>query len=174
MMRDKSRPFEKSGLQFDPHNANKGTERGLGLLEKSVERYGAGRSILATGDDVILAGNKTAQIAAEKGIPFRVVETDGRELIVVKRKDLVASDPRARELAIADNRIAEIDLDWDGAELQVAKADGVDVGAFFFDEELERLMGRADDDGGGSEEGAEGNGGETAVTCPACGHEFRP
>jgi hypothetical protein len=34
-------------LTQDPNNANLGTERGASLLETSLSKYGAGRSILA-------------------------------------------------------------------------------------------------------------------------------
>lgn len=162
-----SRRFEDSGLTLDPKNANQGTKRGLDLLEESVENYGAARSIVSTADDVVIIGNKTAQVAAEKGIPFRVVETDGRELLVVKRRDLQYADPRAKELAIADNRVAEVDLSWDGDILAGFKAEGINVGAFFFDEELDRLT---DGDGGG---GAPPDDVEPAeLKCPKCGFEW--
>jgi hypothetical protein len=169
-----ARPFEKSGLTLDPVNPNKGTKRGVELLETSVERYGAGRSILATADDVVIAGNKTAEVCAEKGIPFRVVETDGRELIVVKRRDLKSSEPQAKELAIADNRTSEVGLEWDGIILDAYRVDGsVDLGAFFFDEEINRILGNnpPDDDNGG---GGGAAGSEAMATCPKCGHEFKP
>jgi hypothetical protein len=46
-------------LTPDPRNANKGSERGTGMLEHSLRSYGAGRSILADKHGVIIAGNKT-------------------------------------------------------------------------------------------------------------------
>jgi outer membrane lipoprotein SlyB len=93
-------------LQPDPRNANKGTERGAYMVAHSLEEYGAGRSILADAEGVVIAGNKTLQAAADLGIPVRVVQTDGRELVVVQRTDLslMDDDQRARLLAYADNR----------------------------------------------------------------------
>ena len=55
-------------LQFDNHNANKGTARGRGMLEKSLQKYGAGRSILIDKNNKIIAGNKTIEIAGEIGL----------------------------------------------------------------------------------------------------------
>lgn len=55
-------------LKFDPQNANKGTERGNQALEESLQRYGAGRSVLADKNGVIIAGNKTVEKAGELGI----------------------------------------------------------------------------------------------------------
>lgn len=39
----------------DKRNANKGTNRGLGALEKSVQELGAGRSILVDKNNVAIA-----------------------------------------------------------------------------------------------------------------------
>ncbi len=129
-------------LQLDPRNANRGTPRGRALLESSLREYGAGRAVLTDRDDVLIAGNKTFEVAQRLGIPTRVIETDGQELVVVRRRDLhLASDPKARALAIADNRVGELDLDWDPAILQQLQADGLDLGLFWTTEEFERLLG---------------------------------
>ena len=63
----------------------------------------------------VIAGNKTLEAAQSIGLTKTVeVETDGQTLVVVKRTDLdLNKDIKARELAFADNRIAELDLDWD-------------------------------------------------------------
>lgn len=70
-------------LTPDPANVNKGSERGHFQLDWSISELGAGRSILADADGVVLAGNKTLEVAADHGLPVRVVETDGKELVVV-------------------------------------------------------------------------------------------
>ena len=130
--------------RLDPRNANRGTTRGRQLLETSLREYGAGRAVLADRDGVLIAGNKTFEVAKRLGIPTRVIETDGKELVVVRRKDLrLASDPRAQALAIADNRIGELDLSWDPAILQALKADGVALDAFWTDEEFAALLGES-------------------------------
>jgi hypothetical protein len=128
-------------LQPDPHNANKGTPRGRGLLEQSLRQYGAGRSILADRNGVVIAGNKTLETASEIGLPLRVVETDGSELVVVQRTDLdLERDPDARAMAYADNRVAEVDLEWDVEQLEADRAAGVNLEAFFLPEELDALL----------------------------------
>ena len=112
------------------------------LLDASLREYGAGRAVLTDRDGVLIAGNKTFEVAQRLGIPTRVIETDGQELVVVRRRDLrLASDPQARALAIADNRVGELDLAWDPAILQQLKADGLDLGLFWTTEEFERLLG---------------------------------
>jgi DNA modification methylase len=124
----------------DPNNANKGTQRGRGLLENSLQKLGAGRSVLADKNGVLIAGNKTLQTAVESGFENAiVVETDGTQLVVVKRTDLdLSTDAKAKELAVADNRIGEISLEWD-AEVLSALSEEFDLSSMFFEEELEDL-----------------------------------
>ena len=50
---------ELDDLLPDTSNANRGTARGRELLEHSLREYGAGRSILADRNGVVIAGNKT-------------------------------------------------------------------------------------------------------------------
>ena len=101
-------------LQPDPLNANRGTDRGREVLRRSLHTYGAGRSIVIDTRGRILGGHKTVEQAKHLGLPITVVPTTGQELVVVQRVDLDArTDPRAQELTLADNRVAELDLDWD-------------------------------------------------------------
>jgi hypothetical protein len=99
----------------DPRNANKGTPRGLGVIEDSLNYAGAGRSLVADADGVLIAGNKTQEAAVNAGIEQVIeIETDGDALIVHKRRDLrLTTDARAKALAVADNRASELSLDWD-------------------------------------------------------------
>ena len=129
-------------LIFDDKNANKGTARGRGMLEKSLSKYGAGRSILLDKNNRIIAGNKTAACAGEIGMDnIQIVESDGSKIIAVKRTDLDLNDKTARALAFADNRVAEIDLDWSAEEIARALCDGVAIEDFFNDDELDELTG---------------------------------
>lgn len=128
-------------LQPDDRNLNKHSVRGSSQLERSLRQYGAGRSILVDKDNRIIAGNLTAEMAREAGITkVQVVETDGNTLIAVKRVDLSLDSKEARELALADNRVSEVSLEWDTEELQKLSAEGlIDANAFFFDSELDRM-----------------------------------
>lgn len=117
-----------SDLTPDPRNANKGTEKGARFLEESLRQYGAGRSILADRNGVVIAGNKTLEQAAAIGLPIRTVHTKGEELVVVVREDLdLIKDPnrRARALAYYDNRVGQLDLEWDIDQLLRDLDDGV-------------------------------------------------
>ena len=132
---------DASTLQPDAHNANKGTPRGRALLTQSLRQYGTGRSILADRNGVVIAGNKTLETANGLGLPVRIVESDGTELVVVKRTDLdLERDPAARELAYADNRVAEVDLAWDVEQLEEDRAAGVNMEPFFSPDELDALL----------------------------------
>jgi len=141
-------------LTPDPANLNKGTERGRFLLETSVSKLGLGRSVLADKNGTLIAGNKTTEVAGELGMgKVRVIETDGTELIVVQRTDLDMSDPndpRARQLAFADNQVGAQNLLWDAAALMAA-AQADDLSDFVRPDELRAIIDAAqDEEGGGS------------------------
>lgn len=134
----------------DRRNANKGTVRGRALLEDSLRKYGAGRSIVVDSQGETIGGAKTLEVAAELGLKIRVVPTDGNELVVVQRTDLTlddATDNRARELAYADNRVAALDLEWDRDVLSEDAERGIDLDAVGFrDEELKQILASVDGD----------------------------
>lgn len=70
------------------------------------------------------------------------MKTDGDQLIAVQREDLdLDTDPRARALAIADNRVGEIDLEWDLDMLTQLRAEGLDLSAFWTDAVFAALLG---------------------------------
>jgi DNA modification methylase len=126
---------------LDDKNANRGTKRGRGALAESIDRFGAGRSVLADRSGRIIAGNKTVEQAKALNLPIRVVTTDGKELVVVQRRDLdLQTDPKARELALADNRIAELDLEWDPEVLRELRSQGIDTSNLWTDAEWNRLV----------------------------------
>ena len=61
-------------------------------------------------------------------MPTWVIDTTGKELVVVRRNDSdLADDPRAKALAVADNRVGELDLDWDVEVLRQLHDDGIDL-----------------------------------------------
>lgn len=118
-------------LRQDNLNFNKGTYEGETLIKKSLERFKAGRSVLIDKDNNIIAGNKTVQAAATMGMKVRVIETTGDELVAVKRTDIDIDSKEGRELALADNRTAQINLAWDEPNLEVAALQfGLDASDF--------------------------------------------
>ena len=134
-------PLSLSDLTPDPQNTNRGTARGRESLDRSLREYGAGRAVLIDRHGGIIAGNKTVERARLLNIPLRVVKSDGNQLIAVQREDLdLATDPRARALAVADNRVGELDLEWNVEMLRQLHADGLDLSAFWTDAEFAKLL----------------------------------
>ena len=122
-------------LRFDDKNFNKHTEFGMSLLEKSLRENGAGRSILLDKDNNIIAGNGVIEAAGNIGLEkVKIVESDGSEIIAVKRTDVRLNSKKGREMALADNATAAADLDWDEENLKTEFEDeelkdwGVDLG----------------------------------------------
>ena len=128
-------------LAPDPKNANRGTARGREAVAHSVRAYGPGRAVLIDRHGRIVAGNKTVAAAKAAGLGLTVVETDGSALVAVQRMDLdLVSDERAKALAVADNRTAELGLEWDEAVLRELAAAGVDLTAFWTEDEFDALV----------------------------------
>jgi sporulation protein YlmC with PRC-barrel domain len=76
-----------------------------------------------------------------KGV--RIIETDGTELIAVKRIDLdLETDSKAKGLAVADNRASELSLDWDR---DVLKSMEIDLAPFWNEKELAKMYGQPQD-----------------------------
>ena len=108
-----------SELKPDDKNFNKHTEFGMSLLEKSVSKFGMGRSILIDKDNKIIAGNGVAETAGSVGIDrVRVIETDGNEIIAVKRTDVSLDSEQGREMALADNATNAANLQWNFKEIE--------------------------------------------------------
>ncbi|MBQ2019268.1 MAG: hypothetical protein IIW53_04745 [Rikenellaceae bacterium] len=92
------------------------------LLEKSIRENKFGRSILIDKDNRIIAGNGIVEAATKTGTKkIRVIETDGDELIAVKRKDLSLDSQEGRRLALADNATSAANLKWNEEELKNAE-----------------------------------------------------
>jgi DNA modification methylase len=138
-MKPRIRTMPISELVLDDKNANKGTKRGRELLCESLEKYGAGRSVVVDRNNRVIAGNKTVEAARAAGLDsITVIETDGTSLVAVQRGDLdLRKDKKARELAIADNRVSEIDLEWNPEVLASLDAD---LSRFWRENELNALL----------------------------------
>lgn len=159
-------------IMLDPHNANTGTVRGRGMVERSLSQYGAGRSILISADDIALAGNKTLETARELGIPVKVIESDGTTLYAIKRTDLPYDDPRARELAIADNRAAEVGLEWSAEVLTALQDEGLDIEQFWFPDELADVLTATSEIEAPESFASYDEDIETEHECPKCGYQW--
>lgn len=163
--------------QPDTHNANLGSERGLQMLENSLNEDGVGRSIVADKNGKIPAGNKTMEAAALAGIEDVIeIETDGTALIVHKRVDWDLDDPTgaARRYAYRDNRTSEVSLTWDANVIAADVAAGVDLSGMWTQPELEYL-GVVTPTFSPVDESEQPRLDQKApITCPHCGMEFIP
>ena len=103
-----------SDLVPDDRNFNKHSEYGMSLLEKSVGKFGMGRSILLDKNNRIIAGNGITETAGQLGFEdVEIVESDGSKIIAVKRTDIDLDSPEGRELALADNATNAANLKFD-------------------------------------------------------------
>lgn len=106
-------------LEPDNKNFNKGTEYGDRLMDESLRKFGLARSIVIDKNNRIIAGNKTAEKAADIGFTdVLVVEVDGNQLVAVKRKDIDLDSAKGRELALADNATSKANLAWDESMIE--------------------------------------------------------
>ena len=97
-----------SDYHFDEKNINKGSEYGSSLLNKSISETGLGRSVLVDKNNVLIAGNKTAEAAGAMGFEEVIeVETTGNQLVVVKRTDLDINTARGAKAKILDNTVSK-------------------------------------------------------------------
>ncbi len=171
MKKDVSHDIEVTERQLsdylpDPHNANKGSERGGQMIENSLRSLGSGRSLVADSKDVLVAGNKTQGGAINAGL-IRVIQvaTDGDAIIVHKRRDWDIENedkPQARQYAYADNRSSALNLEWDAAQIYIDIQSGVDVGNYFTADEVKSIIeGHLDNEVGETS--------PEATRCPECG-----
>jgi len=93
-------------LKQDRRNYRKHNQRNLDLIKKSVNEVGFGRSIVVNSENEIICGNGISS-TLDKDTKLRVVETDGTELIVVKRNDLKTGDLKQTKLGIFDNSTSD-------------------------------------------------------------------
>lgn len=136
--------MSKRKIKFDSHNYRKHSESNKAMIRESLKECGAGRSVVIDADDELIAGNGVYEQAEALGIGVRVVETDGSELVVVKRTDLHTQDEKRKKLAMADNATSD-KVEWDFAELGGA---GFDAGTLEkFNVKLPNIGGKNNDKG---------------------------
>ena len=112
-------PQTAADLIQDEHNYRKHSEENKRRIRKSIDEAGIGRSVVVDADGVLIAGNGVASVI-DGDTPVRVIETDGTELVVVKRTDLHEGDERRKKLAMGDNAAGD-EVEWD---MEAIEADG--------------------------------------------------
>lgn len=94
-------------IKFDKRNYRKYNDKNKKLIKKSLQECGAGRSIIIDNEGEIIAGNGVYEQAQKLGLKTKIVETDGSELVVVKRTDLKTDDEKRKALAVMDNSTSD-------------------------------------------------------------------
>lgn len=137
MVKPKITETDVSKLIPDPNNARKRTLLSASVIRKSLEQFGAARSIVIDENDVIRAGNGTYEEAGQLGIEkVLVVEADGNTIVAVKRRGL--TEEQWKQYAIADNTASDFST-WDFDVLNDL-AQEVDLSEFFPDDKLNELL----------------------------------
>ena len=127
-------------LKFDKRNYCKHSDRNKELIKKSIKEVGYGRSIVVDADNEVICGNGVLSQTDAK-TPIKVIETDGNELIVVKRTDLATDDAKRKQLAVMDNSTSDssdfdIDLLQEDFDTDALNDWGIDIE--FEDDEEEK------------------------------------
>ena len=128
-------------IKFDKRNYRKHSSKNNDLIIKSLKECGAGRSNVIDNEDNIIAGNGIYEQAVNLGLKTKVIETDGSELVVVKRTDLATDDDKRKQLAVMDNSTSDssefdIELLSEDFELETLQDWGLDVDFQVEDKEI--------------------------------------
>ena len=144
--------------KFKPQrvNANKHNPRGMKALDDSILQDGWIGAITTAADGETFDGSARLETLqqGESADPI-VVEIDGTRPVILKRLDIAnADDPKAQRLAIAANRVAELNLDWD-ADILAELSQEIDLTGLWSDEELSNLLASQESGEGSGEEDEE-------------------
>ncbi len=113
----------------------------MAMLEESMRSNGFFDGMTAAADGEIIDGSarieKSALLFADEAI---VVEHDGTRPIVEVRTDIPdASDPRAKQIALVANRIAQVNLKFDPQVLK-GLSDEIDLKPLWTPDELQQAV----------------------------------
>ena len=125
--------MELRDIKYDKNNYRKHSAENQKLIKKSIQETGLGRSVVIDSENELIAGNGVVS-QLPKNTKIKVVETDGSELVVVKRTDLKTADEKRKKLALMDNSASD-KVEWDfenlkaDFDLESLEEMGVDVPA---------------------------------------------
>lgn len=128
-------------IKLDGRNARFHDDRNKEAVRDSLKELGAGRSIVIDAEDVIIGGNGVYAEAQSLGLPVRIIESDGSELIAIKRTDLKTDDAKRKALALADNRTSDLSFFDDEKVMELLSEIGeMSLPAGFTEAEKEALQ----------------------------------
>jgi hypothetical protein len=127
------------------NNPNKHTERGLAALEASIAEVGYVAPVTVAADGEAIDGSaRLDKVSAVLGDEALVIEHDGTRPVVMVRTDIPnAQDPKARKTAYLSNRVTEIDLAWDAAQIAADLEAGLALDDVFTDVDLRQILSAA-------------------------------
>jgi hypothetical protein len=129
-------------------NNNLHTERGAGMLEKAMHSDGYVAPITAAANGEVLDGSQRLETSADVfGNEVLVVEHDGTRPVIMVRTDIPNADtPQAQHIAVAANRVAEVDLNFNTDILaQIASENQGLLDDLFSSKEMEKMMAVAEE-----------------------------
>ena len=118
-------------IKFDERNYRIHSEKNKQLIRKSINECGLARSVVVDNENCLIGGNGVVS-QLDKNTKVKVIETDGSELVVVKRTDLNTDDEKRKKLAVMDNSTSdssEFDLELLSVDFEVPelKDMGIDI-----------------------------------------------
>lgn len=114
----------------------------MSTLEKSIEKDGWIGAITVAADGETFDGSARIEVGAmlADGVEPIIVESDGTRPVIHIRKDIqTATDPKAKRLGVAANRVAQLNLDYDVEELARLQIEDVDLTGLFTETEFDLL-----------------------------------
>lgn len=130
-------------VQPTRRNANKHTQRGMGMLEQSIKRDGWIGAITTAADRETFDGDARTHVGVASGFEDAIwVDSDGTKPVIVRRIDIPsADDPRAKRLGVAANRVPQVDLSWDVDVLEeLIQEDNSILSSLFFEDEVANIL----------------------------------
>ena len=160
-------------------NANKHSQRGVGMLDASIQGVGWLGAVTTSRDNEVFDGSLRLERIAElfPNVNPIVIDSDGTRPIIVRRTDIESADSDiARKASVLANRVAEVSLTWDTEVLEQWDAEGsIEVDAMWFPEEVQGWdtgPESFDDNPESSAQEIDVDAFEFDCKCPKCGFEF--
>jgi len=151
-------------IKLDPKNFNIHTDKGMDLLEKSIDEVGVIESITVDKDGTVVTGNARKEVFDKKGFKPKFIELEDNEYPVIQT-DL--SGEKRVKAALYANTVAKHNLNFDNDLIQEIAVEqynidieeiGVEI--INYDQNIE------------SNENRDSNQKQRDFICPECGHEF--
>lgn len=124
-----SKRIKLTNFKPDDKNFNLHSERGMSLLQKSVEKVGVIESITVSADDKVISGNARQEVMVEKfpdAEPI-IIETDGTRPVILKRTDIKSDTKEFHTAALLANTVAKHNINLDEAMIQEVAVEEYDI-----------------------------------------------